>query len=384
MQITWQNYYGIALASIRTRGWPLITLFLVLTGSSFLSSANAFIHPVNARQVPYCNGIHEVNCRIHTNIQQICQDGIPGVRAHPTVCNQFLNCANGITYVQSCGPGTAFNPMLRVCDHAYNVDCSHRQYFNILRNKVLAAGSRCMFGGLVNYDHPFNKQKFLQCIDGVVMVRKCPGRWIFDVGRGYCRPVRYFERFKICNNRVNNIVRNITDTIRKRVVNRPGRYSYPYRHSGRNLYYPKNYLPPRPSVPYTYRNGPVAPNPIPGHPMNTSPNMNPLPNGYSNVVMTTAASITPPTPNMNSTPNPIIAMNPNSNLNISSYSNQTQIATSSSQVKTNVKKKKRRRIIMDVQYEDHEEEVVNKDAQHKTTSELHKVDSLTKVQTPIP
>lgn len=36
-------------------------------------------------------------------------------------CTQFQRCANGITYVFSCGPGTVFNPNLRVCDYPYNV-----------------------------------------------------------------------------------------------------------------------------------------------------------------------------------------------------------------------------------------------------------------------
>ena len=36
-------------------------------------------------------------------------------------CTQFQRCANGITYVFSCGPGTVFNPTLKVCDWPYNV-----------------------------------------------------------------------------------------------------------------------------------------------------------------------------------------------------------------------------------------------------------------------
>ena len=38
-----------------------------------------------------------------------------------TDCSKFQRCANGITYIFSCGPGTVFNPNLRVCDYPYNV-----------------------------------------------------------------------------------------------------------------------------------------------------------------------------------------------------------------------------------------------------------------------
>lgn len=52
-----------------------------------------------------------------------CPHGFQGVTKHPTNCKKFLNCANGITYIQDCGPGTLFNPFLGACDFPYNVDC---------------------------------------------------------------------------------------------------------------------------------------------------------------------------------------------------------------------------------------------------------------------
>lgn len=52
-----------------------------------------------------------------------CPAGFQGITKHPTKCKKFLNCANGITYVQDCAPGTVFNPILSVCDFPYNVDC---------------------------------------------------------------------------------------------------------------------------------------------------------------------------------------------------------------------------------------------------------------------
>ncbi|XP_066153611.1 uncharacterized protein [Euwallacea fornicatus] len=54
-----------------------------------------------------------------------CPEGFQGVTKHPHDCKKFLNCANGITYIQDCGPGTLFNPILSVCDFPYNVDCKN-------------------------------------------------------------------------------------------------------------------------------------------------------------------------------------------------------------------------------------------------------------------
>lgn len=53
-----------------------------------------------------------------------CPEGYAGLHEHPTDCFKFLSCANGITYVLDCAPGTLFNPLLKVCDFPYNVNCS--------------------------------------------------------------------------------------------------------------------------------------------------------------------------------------------------------------------------------------------------------------------
>ncbi|KAK2582941.1 hypothetical protein KPH14_009002 [Odynerus spinipes] len=50
-----------------------------------------------------------------------CPPGATGLFPHPETCKKFLQCANGMTYVMDCGPGTAFNPLVSVCDWPYNV-----------------------------------------------------------------------------------------------------------------------------------------------------------------------------------------------------------------------------------------------------------------------
>ncbi|XP_054258708.1 uncharacterized protein LOC128983440 [Macrosteles quadrilineatus] len=52
-----------------------------------------------------------------------CPAGASGLYPHPD-CFKFLNCDHGRTFVMSCGPGTAFNPAIGVCDYPENVDCN--------------------------------------------------------------------------------------------------------------------------------------------------------------------------------------------------------------------------------------------------------------------
>lgn len=56
-----------------------------------------------------------------------CPPDVIGLREHPTDCRKFLNCNAGATFIQDCGPGTAFNPRISVCDHLHNVDCNRYQ-----------------------------------------------------------------------------------------------------------------------------------------------------------------------------------------------------------------------------------------------------------------
>lgn len=60
---------------------------------------------------------------IDTNNAIQCKSEWAGLHAHPYDCTKFLNCNNGLTVIKDCGPGTAFNPSLQVCDWPQNVNC---------------------------------------------------------------------------------------------------------------------------------------------------------------------------------------------------------------------------------------------------------------------
>ncbi|KAJ8982219.1 hypothetical protein NQ317_013521 [Molorchus minor] len=73
-----------------------------------------------------CN-INDPNC--HTSgakpkKEAKCPKDFQGITRHPEDCAKFLNCANGLTFVQDCAPGTLFNPLISVCDFPYNVKCT--------------------------------------------------------------------------------------------------------------------------------------------------------------------------------------------------------------------------------------------------------------------
>ncbi|XP_059615685.1 uncharacterized protein LOC132261131 isoform X2 [Phlebotomus argentipes] len=55
-----------------------------------------------------------------------CAPGSSGLTEHPYDCSKFLNCANGVTYIQDCGPGTVFNPIFSICDWPHNVNCGSK------------------------------------------------------------------------------------------------------------------------------------------------------------------------------------------------------------------------------------------------------------------
>lgn len=42
---------------------------------------------------------------------------------HPYDCTKFLQCSNGETYTQDCGPGTGFDSVRLLCDYKHKVKC---------------------------------------------------------------------------------------------------------------------------------------------------------------------------------------------------------------------------------------------------------------------
>lgn len=84
---------------------------------------NGFVRPVRRVSTASRSGNLEIapKAKIECDLYAI------GQYPHPYDCAKFLECNNGQTFIKDCGPGTVYNPAIRVCDWPYNVDCSTRQ-----------------------------------------------------------------------------------------------------------------------------------------------------------------------------------------------------------------------------------------------------------------
>ncbi|XP_026849508.1 uncharacterized protein LOC6603014 isoform X2 [Drosophila persimilis] len=157
---------------------------------------------------------------LNVNGYASCPPGAFGLQVHPFDCTKFLNCANGQTFVESCGPGTAWSTASSTCDFAFKVDCSGRSASTVLNpsahtktSKTTAhlsgpehiyeptqpssdpstavetnpSGLLCPAGVDGLFVHPFDQTKFLNCKAGKVAVQSCQPGYVFSISRGYCQ-----------------------------------------------------------------------------------------------------------------------------------------------------------------------------------------------------
>nr|XP_036221758.1 uncharacterized protein LOC106616975 isoform X4 [Bactrocera oleae] len=122
------------------------------------------------------------------SVKSLCPNGFSGLAPHPTDCTKFLNCANGNTHVQNCGPGTAFSASKKVCDFKENVDCSDRE--NSAYGAVNSRDSRqyvfCPAGASGLHPHPYDCTRFLNCAHGQMVVQSCGPGTAFDRVKSIC------------------------------------------------------------------------------------------------------------------------------------------------------------------------------------------------------
>ncbi|KRG07750.1 uncharacterized protein Dmoj_GI16850, isoform D [Drosophila mojavensis] len=85
---------------------------------------NAVIQTCDHQSQVSCEGQPGRSARLlERPLEPRCEPGFSGLQPHPSDCTKFLNCANGQTFIQSCGPGTAFSPTQLVCDYKHKVNC---------------------------------------------------------------------------------------------------------------------------------------------------------------------------------------------------------------------------------------------------------------------
>ncbi|XP_029676576.1 uncharacterized protein LOC115243589, partial [Formica exsecta] len=128
----------------------------------------------------------------------ICPADFTGLLAHPETCKKFLQCANSVTYIMDCGPGTVFNPVTTVCDWPYNVKgCEDTSKPNEDDKRIPLTSLNSSFGrdklaytdvkritcpayftGLL--PHPETCKKFLQCANGATYIMDCGPGTVFN------------------------------------------------------------------------------------------------------------------------------------------------------------------------------------------------------------
>lgn len=85
---------------------------------------NAVIQTCDHQSQVSCEGQPGRSARLlERPLEPRCEPGFSGLQPHPSDCTKFLNCANGQTFIQNCGPGTAFSPTQLVCDYTHKVNC---------------------------------------------------------------------------------------------------------------------------------------------------------------------------------------------------------------------------------------------------------------------
>ncbi|CAL8105200.1 unnamed protein product [Orchesella dallaii] len=66
------------------------------------------------------------------------------IAPHPTICNRFVECENKRIFIKTCGPGTAYNPILGQCDWPSNIrepDENHCTKYRICKGSLYQSAS---------------------------------------------------------------------------------------------------------------------------------------------------------------------------------------------------------------------------------------------------
>ncbi|KAF5284904.1 hypothetical protein FQA39_LY16859 [Lamprigera yunnana] len=116
-----------------------------------------------------------------------CPNGESGLFPHPWDCSKFLNCANGQAFVQDCGPGTVYNPNIKVCDYPNNVDCSvddSEDYTGRIDVRIQphepSSSLKCPPQAKGIHPHPTICSKYVKCNYGIAQVEECPQGLVYD------------------------------------------------------------------------------------------------------------------------------------------------------------------------------------------------------------
>ncbi|XP_075162252.1 tequila isoform X2 [Haematobia irritans] len=125
-----------------------------------------------------------------------CPQNANGRYPHPYDCTKFVMCTNGVAHVQSCGPGTAWDKVMEVCDFKEKVNCSPSG--TVRRQPEIS----CPPGVEGLYMHPYDWHKYLSCGSGLTHIMDCGPGTVFSVSRKICDLEKNVVNTDRCNNGV--------------------------------------------------------------------------------------------------------------------------------------------------------------------------------------
>ncbi|XP_046476241.1 uncharacterized protein [Neodiprion pinetum] len=143
-----------------------------------------------------------------TNQHPSCPPSFTGLLPHPIDCTKFLQCANGVTFIMDCGPGTVFNPTVSVCDWPYNVkgcedalkpktdptpipvwqgiDMRGDMNLQVPQERIKPDVVTCSEGQEGLFRHPTDCKKFLQCSNANTHIMDCGPGTVFNPLTSVC------------------------------------------------------------------------------------------------------------------------------------------------------------------------------------------------------
>ncbi|XP_043866150.1 uncharacterized protein LOC6586608 isoform X5 [Drosophila mojavensis] len=141
---------------------------------------NAVIQTCDHQSQVSCEGQPGRSARLlERPLEPRCEPGFSGLQPHPSDCTKFLNCANGQTFIQSCGPGTAFSPTQLVCDYKHKVNCGAASGQGEVKGTSVSL--ECPAGARGPVPYPNDQSKYIICETGVhPRLEQCLPGWVFN------------------------------------------------------------------------------------------------------------------------------------------------------------------------------------------------------------
>uniref|UniRef100_A0A182PN30 Chitin-binding type-2 domain-containing protein n=1 Tax=Anopheles epiroticus TaxID=199890 RepID=A0A182PN30_9DIPT len=143
-----------------------------------LGAASVLVCPPNEifrPDIRFCVPGNRDTC-VFSPVETACVGRPPGVVPHPTSCELFLSCLNGVSTVMSCPAGTIFNPQTGGCSVGDRETC------------LITEGLCNLQPDGIILEHPLRCGMFIACQGGNAQVNSCPPGEILRVDAEFCVP----------------------------------------------------------------------------------------------------------------------------------------------------------------------------------------------------